>query len=253
MNGQKMTTGEDIYMYIYVYAYIHMYIRIYVYIWVIRGSSILCNGLCCRVFCGDLGNEVTDEVLASAFRKYKSFDKARVVRDKRTGKKKGYGELAASVAMLRLLWLVLADRKESRGEYEYSCEFIVGLASHAGFVSFMDPNDMLKAIKEMNYKYVGNRPIRVLRSKWKDRWLSLEITRAFFSWSNLDYPRKFAFAIHGLLTKAQGDARYIYRKLPIQSAITYCSELRSLRMWCENFVFLFFLGRSILRGTNRLQ
>lgn len=45
----------------------------------------------CRVFCGDLGNEVTDEVLASAFRKYKSFDKARVVRDKRTGKTKGYG------------------------------------------------------------------------------------------------------------------------------------------------------------------
>lgn len=44
-----------------------------------------------RVFCGDLGNEVTDEVLASAFRKYKSFDKARVVRDKRTGKTKGYG------------------------------------------------------------------------------------------------------------------------------------------------------------------
>lgn len=29
---------------------------------------------------------------------------------------------------------------------------------------------MLKAIKEMNYKYVGNRPIRVLRSKWKERW-----------------------------------------------------------------------------------
>ncbi|CDJ67999.1 RNA recognition motif-containing protein, putative, partial [Eimeria necatrix] len=80
------------------------------------------------VFCGDLGNEVTDEVLASAFRKYKSFDKARVVRDKRTGKTKGYG-----------------------------------------FVSFTDPNDMLKALKEMNYKYVGNRPIRVLRSKWKER------------------------------------------------------------------------------------
>ncbi|KAL8446993.1 hypothetical protein Emed_004677 [Eimeria media] len=81
-----------------------------------------------RVFCGDLGNEVTDEVLASAFRKFKSFDKARVVRDKRTGKTKGYG-----------------------------------------FVSFTDPNDMLKAIKEMNYKYVGNRPIRVLRSKWRER------------------------------------------------------------------------------------
>src|SRR5690606_9235230 len=44
-----------------------------------------------RVFCGDLGNEVTDEILANAFRKYPSFHKARVIRDKRTGKTKGYG------------------------------------------------------------------------------------------------------------------------------------------------------------------
>ncbi|KEP64843.1 UNVERIFIED_CONTAM: RNA recognition motif-containing protein [Hammondia hammondi] len=86
-----------------------------------------------RVFCGDLGNEVTDEVLTNAFRKYRSFAKARVVRDKRTGKTRGYG-----------------------------------------FVSFSDPNDMLKALKEMNFKYVGNRPIRVLRSKWKDREIDSE-------------------------------------------------------------------------------
>ena len=31
-----------------------------------------------RIFCGNLGNEVTDEVLANAFRKYPSFAKARV-------------------------------------------------------------------------------------------------------------------------------------------------------------------------------
>lgn len=91
-----------------------------------------------RVFCGDLGNEVTDEVLANAFRKYKSFEKARVVRDKRTGKTKGYG-----------------------------------------FASFSDPNDMLKALKEMNFKYVGNRPIRVLRSKWKDREIDSERNKKF--------------------------------------------------------------------------
>ncbi|PFH34577.1 RNA recognition motif-containing protein [Besnoitia besnoiti] len=91
-----------------------------------------------RVFCGDLGNEVTDEVLSNAFRKYKSFEKARVVRDKRTGKTKGYG-----------------------------------------FVSFSDPNDMLKALKEMNFKYVGNRPIRVLRSKWKDREIDSERNKKF--------------------------------------------------------------------------
>ena len=44
-----------------------------------------------RIFCGDLGNEVNDEVLANAFRKYPSFEKARVVRDKRTLKSKGFG------------------------------------------------------------------------------------------------------------------------------------------------------------------
>eukprot|EP01055_Gregarina_sp_Pseudo9_P004722 Gregarina_sp_Pseudo_9__4721@NODE_491_length_2716_cov_22_728054_g463_i0_p2_GENE_NODE_491_length_2716_cov_22_728054_g463_i0NODE_491_length_2716_cov_22_728054_g463_i0_p2_ORF_typecomplete_len239_score43_62RRM_1/PF00076_22/1_3e03RRM_1/PF00076_22/5_5e19RRM_7/PF16367_5/0_0014DUF2075/PF09848_9/0_0025RRM_2/PF04059_12/0_053RRM_5/PF13893_6/0_055Limkainb1/PF11608_8/0_19GARP/PF16731_5/1_6GARP/PF16731_5/6_3e03_NODE_491_length_2716_cov_22_728054_g463_i03461062 len=81
-----------------------------------------------RVFCGDLGNEVTDELLANAFRQYRSFNRAKVVRDSRTGKTKGYG-----------------------------------------FVSFNRPEDMLAAVKEMNRKYVGNRPIRVLKSKWKER------------------------------------------------------------------------------------
>lgn len=31
-----------------------------------------------RIFCGDLGNEVNDEGLAAAFRKYSSFQRARV-------------------------------------------------------------------------------------------------------------------------------------------------------------------------------
>ena len=31
-----------------------------------------------RIFCGNIGNEVTDEVLAGAFRRYPSFCKARV-------------------------------------------------------------------------------------------------------------------------------------------------------------------------------
>ena len=44
-----------------------------------------------RLFCGDLGNEVNDDVLTRAFNKYPSFQKARVVRDKRSGKTRGYG------------------------------------------------------------------------------------------------------------------------------------------------------------------
>uniref|UniRef100_A0A8B9FV27 RRM domain-containing protein n=1 Tax=Amazona collaria TaxID=241587 RepID=A0A8B9FV27_9PSIT len=44
-----------------------------------------------RIFCGDLGNEVNDDILARAFGRYPSFLKAKVIRDKRTGKTKGYG------------------------------------------------------------------------------------------------------------------------------------------------------------------
>lgn len=63
------------------------------------------------MFCGDLGNEVTDEILTRNFSKYPSFLKAKVVRDKKTNKSKGYG-----------------------------------------FLSFKDPNDFIKAMREMNGK-----------------------------------------------------------------------------------------------------
>lgn len=81
-----------------------------------------------RLFCGDLGNEVNDEVLTKAFSRYTNFNMARVVRDKRTGKTKGYG-----------------------------------------FVSFSTPSDLALALKEMNGKYVGNRPIKLRKSTWKER------------------------------------------------------------------------------------
>jgi RNA recognition motif-containing protein len=66
-----------------------------------------------RIFCGDLGNDVTDEILTRAFSKYQSFLKAKVVRDKRSNKTKGFG-----------------------------------------FVSFKDPQDFIKAMKEMNGEYI---------------------------------------------------------------------------------------------------
>lgn len=81
-----------------------------------------------RIFAGDLGNEVSDEHLAGVFRKYSSFLRAKVIRDKRTGKTKGYG-----------------------------------------FVSFANPDDYVRGIKEMNGKYLGKRPLKLTKSKWKDR------------------------------------------------------------------------------------
>lgn len=37
-----------------------------------------------------------------------------------------------------------------------------------GFVSFMDPMDCAKAIREMQGKYLGTRPMKITRSKWDD-------------------------------------------------------------------------------------
>jgi len=87
-----------------------------------------------RVFCGDLGNDVTDEVLARTFGRYPSFQKAKVIRDKKSNKTKGFG-----------------------------------------FISFKEPGDFTKAMREMNGKYVGSRPIKMRKSNWKDR--NIEVVR----------------------------------------------------------------------------
>lgn len=36
-------------------------------------------------------------------------------------------------------------------------------------MSFKDPNDFIRAMREMNGKYVGNRPIKLRKSNWKER------------------------------------------------------------------------------------
>lgn len=81
-----------------------------------------------RIFVGDLGNEVNDDILTKAFSKYPTFIKAKVIRDKRTNKTRGYG-----------------------------------------FVSVGDGNDFAKVMKEMQGKYIGNRPCKLRKSTWKDR------------------------------------------------------------------------------------
>jgi hypothetical protein len=53
-----------------------------------------------RLFCGDLGNEVNDDVLTKAFARFPHFNMARVIRDKRTGKTKGYGLTRQTLPLL---------------------------------------------------------------------------------------------------------------------------------------------------------
>ena len=78
-----------------------------------------------------MGGDVSDNALAQAFSKYPSFLKARVVRDKKTLKSKGFG-----------------------------------------FVSFKDPSDFVQALKEMNGKYIGSRPVKLSKSTWDERNVS---------------------------------------------------------------------------------
>lgn len=89
-----------------------------------------------RVFCGDLGNDITDELLTKTFERYESFVKAKVVREKRTGKSRGYA-----------------------------------------FISFKDPLDYAKAIKEWDGKYLGSRPIKMRKSIWRDRNIEVKKTK----------------------------------------------------------------------------
>lgn len=51
-----------------------------------------------RLYCGNLGGEVTDASLAAAFSAYGSLSRARVVRDKQSGKSRGFGFVAFAQA-----------------------------------------------------------------------------------------------------------------------------------------------------------
>lgn len=84
-----------------------------------------------RIFVGDLGKDSTDVHLTEAFKVYPSFNKAKVVTEKRTGLCKGYG-----------------------------------------FVSFQKGEDMIKALKQMNGKYIAGRPVKLKKSNWQKRELT---------------------------------------------------------------------------------
>lgn len=81
-----------------------------------------------RLFVGNLGKEVTSEMLGKPFKDYPSYNMSRVVYNKARRQTRGYG-----------------------------------------FVSFSDPHDMLRALREKQNKYLGHRPMYLKRSKWEDR------------------------------------------------------------------------------------
>lgn len=110
-----------------------------------------------RIFVGDLGNECNDDLLAQAFQHYKSFQKAKVIRERNTGKSRGYG-----------------------------------------FVSMLDVEDFMRAMREMNGKYIGNRPIKLRKSTWQERIHNSEKNQQKKGWQAKAAPKskKHMAAVH---------------------------------------------------------
>lgn len=82
-----------------------------------------------RIFVGDLGRDVSDELLFSTFHdQFPSTKKAKVVRDKHTGRSKGFG-----------------------------------------FVAISDEGEFKMAMRSMHGKYIGSRPVKLKKSNWSDR------------------------------------------------------------------------------------
>jgi len=100
-----------------------------------------------RIFVGDLGNEVNDDILARAFAQYSSFQKAKVIKDKKVGKSRGYGFVSFAdphdyVAVLR----------EMNGK--------VPLLVYGSFSQL--------SLHQYIGRYIGNRPCKLRKSRWKD-------------------------------------------------------------------------------------
>eukprot|EP00793_Prasinoderma_coloniale_P006722 PRCOL_00001552-RA len=76
-----------------------------------------------KIFCGNLDKLVGDEVLSKAFSSYPSFVKAKICRDPKTNRHKGYG-----------------------------------------FASFLNALEWVRALREVNNKYVGARPVKLSKA-----------------------------------------------------------------------------------------
>ena len=116
-----------------------------------------------RLYVTDLGPEATDEMLAALFRRWPSFARARVVRDKhKPDKTKGYGFVSfldpcasgETTSQDRNLANVVPNRSRVPSTHP---------PSHTHTVEAM------AALREKHGAYCGGRPIKLKRSKWNEK------------------------------------------------------------------------------------
>jgi len=85
-----------------------------------------------RLFVANLGPDANEDLLRAAFLKYPSFAKCRVIKPR------------------------VGQGSQSK-------------VKPYGFLSFTDPWDALRAMKEMEGAYIGSRPCSLKKSNWKER------------------------------------------------------------------------------------
>ncbi|KAK3043141.1 hypothetical protein RJ639_000030 [Escallonia herrerae] len=127
-----------------------------------------------RLFCGDLGNEVNDDVLSKAFSRFPSFNLARLQRwSVADGGVGGIWCFMAVVGSVMVVVVMVLDMAVlvviSLDDETVVRDKRTGKTKGYGFVSFANPSDLAAALKEMNGKYVGNRPIKLRKSNWRER------------------------------------------------------------------------------------
>jgi RNA recognition motif-containing protein len=72
------------------------------------------------------------------------------------------------------LWPAVLHRYPSFQKSRVVKDSKSGKSKGYGFVSFKDPWDMTKALREMQGKYVGNRPIKIRKSTMQERTVTSE-------------------------------------------------------------------------------
>lgn len=133
---------------------------------------------------------MNDDILTRAFSRYPSFLKAKVVRDKRTGKTKGYGFVSFKDpndyvrAMREMNGELSYDHiriQLSLREYKKNACVLLSFNPRLLYIiiycdSFVNVCPLLQQrFCTLAGKYVGSRPIKLRKSTWKDR--NLEIVR----------------------------------------------------------------------------
>lgn len=118
-----------------------------------------------RVFVGDLGHEVNDDMLYRSFVGYPSLQKARVIRDKITKKSRGYGFVSFKDGQD-----YLRAMREMNGALTAHCSSHFIFIDHC-FSTFIVISQLIHCAVSVVVagKYCGNHPMKLRKSTWRER------------------------------------------------------------------------------------